>query len=81
MASFWKKLLEEKDISINGYPGREFVMNAQGGIWQDRLYLVQDRIYLVFIFISNDLLSDNKLNNEQKAESKLFFESFQIKTP
>lgn len=45
------KLLEETDISINGYPGRAQKLSLENGdVWRQRAYLVENRIYQIFVF-------------------------------
>ena len=71
-------LLEESDISIDKFPGREFSISSQKGIWKDRLYLAGDRIYLVFTLTKKEFLDDPKLAQDQTELSKAFFESFKL---
>lgn len=46
------KLDSEKKITIDKYPGRDFLVVIKGGVVRERAYLVKDRLYQV-IFVSS----------------------------
>lgn len=66
------KLLSEKEISLNGFPGREFTVDFQSGmaIITARCYLVKNRMYIV------QVITETK--KAPNAAMKRFFESFKI---
>lgn len=49
------KLLSQRNISLNGYPGREFeFVNPVGLITKNRMYLVNGRLYQVIVVTKQD---------------------------
>ena len=51
-------LTNEEIISINGYPGREFTVSFREGIFRTRLYLVNNRLYNIFVRIPKNRMKD-----------------------
>lgn len=49
------KLTADSEISLAGYPGREFRTEADGGTQIDRIYLAGNRIYVVTVFVPKSL--------------------------
>jgi hypothetical protein len=74
-------LLEESDISINDFPGREFSISTSKGIWKDRIYLTGDRIYVVYTFTGRELLDNPVLAQNQTELIRSFFNSFKLTMP
>jgi tetratricopeptide (TPR) repeat protein len=74
-------LLEEADISINGYPGRAEKLSMENGdVWRQHAYLVEKRIYQIFVFIPRELLApDNGQFDETRATK--FLTSFKLGHP
>lgn len=66
-------LSNEKDLTINGYPGKEFDINMAGGLMLLRLrsYLVNNRMYI--------LQTACEAGNKGNERSIQFFESFKLK--
>lgn len=65
-------LLSEKDIEIQGYPGKEIQIGYQGGviIINMRQYLVKNRTYILQVMTPKE-----KQGNESATK---FFESFKL---
>jgi len=51
------KLDWEKKITIDGHPGRDFAVTAEGLSVRDRIYLVNDRLYQVMLVGSKDFIT------------------------
>jgi hypothetical protein len=70
------KLLEEKKITINGYPGREIKVSAQGengeNIVYARVYLVKNRLYQALVVFPKKIL--------RQADVTKFLTSFRLTT-
>ena len=58
------KLVGESEISVSGHPGREFTVRTERGTQIDRIYLSENRVYVVGVFVSDRL--DCKLGSAIK---------------
>ena len=48
------KLLKERDISLEGYPGKEIEYEGDGAeedIYKSRMYLVKQRLYVILVIV------------------------------
>ena len=69
------KLLSQRDVRLQGYPGKEFTYEAKGSIVKHRLYLVNRRLYQI-------IAGTNK--NQQQSLSRSttgFLNSFKLRSP
>ena len=64
------KVTSNKPISLDGYPGREVKGDNAGFLYQSRVYLVKQRLYLLIVWLPADQTS-----SENAAK---FFESFKL---
>jgi len=64
------KVVSNKPISLDDYPGREAKGEMGGSLYQSRVYLVKQRLYLLIVWLPAD-----KAGSESAAR---FFESFKI---
>ena len=64
------KVVSNKPISLDEYPGREVKGEMGGFLNQSRVYLVKQRLYLLIVWLPAD-----KAGSENAAK---FFESFKI---
>jgi hypothetical protein len=64
------KLLSNKDISLDRFPGREVRIEKGKMIWTLRAYVVRERLY--------QLMTTEPKSKEQSPETIKFFESFKL---
>jgi hypothetical protein len=62
------KLLVDKDISLDGFPGRQIRVEKGKKVWTLRAYVVKTRMY--------QLMTTEQKGKEQSAEAEKFFQSF-----
>ncbi len=71
-------LIQESELTINRYPGIEFSIATEKGLWQDHLYVTEKKVYLVIAFTAKELLNNSKKAAAQRKVSKAFFDSFAL---
>ncbi len=69
-------LVQESELTINGFPGIEFSIATEKGLWQDHLYLTDHKLYVVITFTAKELLNNSKKAAAQRKVAKAFFDSF-----
>jgi hypothetical protein len=67
------ELLDEKELTLSGYPGREFKVKVEdeGIVVRARIYLVNERLYVI------QALSKERLASSEDIDK--FLDSFQLK--
>ena len=74
-------LLEEADISINGYPGRSEKLSLENGdVYRQHSYLVGKRIYQIFVITPKELLAPDSGRFDEIRATK-FLTSFKLAHP
>jgi hypothetical protein len=74
------QLINQSDVTLSGFNGRELRVEVVDGFWVDRFYLVGSRIYFVSAFVAK-LRPDTKVITEpQNALIRKYFDSFRFKT-
>jgi hypothetical protein len=69
------KLVSQRDVRLQRYPGKEFTYEAKGSIVKHRLYLVNRRMYQLIVVMDK---------NQQQSLSRSttgFFNSFKLRSP
>jgi hypothetical protein len=67
------KLTDEREISLDGYPGRQFVLRVPfQGQYVTRLYIVDTRLYM--------LLAGGSWIKPDKGDAQKFFDSFALES-
>ena len=64
-------LVSEKTITHKSYPGREFQVSTQGELYMSRIFLINNRLYLMFVVAPVGQLTDAEVNR--------FLTSFDLK--
>jgi hypothetical protein len=67
------KLLSDKDISLEGFPGREVRIEKDKKIWILHAYIVKGRMY--------QLMTTEPKAKEQSPDTVKFFDSFKLLAP
>jgi hypothetical protein len=67
------KLLSDKDISLEGFPGREVRIEKDKKIWTLHAYIVKGRMY--------QLMTTEPKAKEQSPDARKFFDSFKFLAP
>ena len=67
------KLLSDKDISVEGYPGREVRIEKDKKVWTLHAYVVKGRMY--------QLMTTEPKAKEQSPDTAKFFDSFKLLAP
>ena len=75
------KLIEETEISINGYLGRAAKLSMENGdVWRQHAYLVEKRIYQIFVLTPKELLAPDGGQFDEIRATK-FLTSFKLGHP
>jgi hypothetical protein len=68
------QLVSDVEVTLNGYPGREFsaavTQNGQEFVLRQRVYMVGNRLYQVLVLVPK--------GEEDSPEVEAFFQSFQL---
>lgn len=67
------KLLSDKDISLDGFPGREVRIEKEKKLWTLHAYVVKGRMY--------QLMTTEPKAKEQSPDAARFFDSFKLLAP
>ncbi len=78
IASEKGKLLEEKNISLDGHPGREIVAETPEGILKTRVYVVRQRLYQIILFTPSSQMRSKESGQLDQSMTHKFFESFRL---
>ncbi|HJU55847.1 MAG TPA: hypothetical protein VJ715_14785 [Pyrinomonadaceae bacterium] len=81
------KLLSEKDIVLDGYPGRELILHGEGVVYRMRSYYVKTRHYQVMLitpvnvtFKTGQPSADSKDRTDlYETISRKYMDSFKLK--
>lgn len=74
------KLLDDRVVSLDGYPGREFSIAAGigGGVFIDRVYLVKTRLYTLSVLDTSADTGSSESKPWQKKDTRTFLDSFRL---
>ena len=75
------KLINQLDLTLSGFSGREVRIEVLGGFWIDRVYLVGMRVYFVSAFVAKNRPEAKEITDTQNALIKKYFDSFKLKIP
>jgi hypothetical protein len=64
------KLLSDKDISLESFPGREVRIEKDKKVWTLRAYIVKGRMY--------QLMTTEPKAKEKSLDTEKFFDSFRL---
>lgn len=71
-------LIEEKEISLSGHPGRYIkVRVGEGGITRSRLYVVGKRVYTLIFIVDEDGASATAVRSHEDISAR-FLDSFKL---
>jgi len=74
------QLLNQADVALGGFSGREVRIEVVDGFWVDRFYLVGRRIYFVSAFVAKIRADTKEITEQQNALIRKYFDSFKLKT-
>jgi len=74
------QLINQTDVALSGFSGREVRIEVVDGFWVDRFYLVGRRIYFVSAFVSKIRRDTKEITEPQNALIRKYFDSFKVKT-
>ena len=78
------KLISEKDVAVDGYAGKEFVIDSGSTYRISRVFVVRERIYEIYVDVVNwDILTKDLPNvgTAFEKETARFFASFRLTQP
>jgi len=74
------QLINQTDVALSGFSGREVRIEVVDGFWVDRFYLVGRRIYFVSAFVSKVRTSTKEITGSQNGLIRKYFDSFKLTT-
>jgi hypothetical protein len=80
LAKIAGQLINQTDVALSGFSGREVRIEVVDGFWVDRFYLVGSRIYFVSAFVAKIRADTKEITERQNALIRKYFDSFKLKT-
>ncbi|MEW6207271.1 MAG: hypothetical protein AB1631_02825 [Acidobacteriota bacterium] len=78
IASEKGRLLSEKNISLNGYTGREMVVELSEGILKTRMYVTRQRLYQIIVVMPKPRASTGEKIRFEESIADKFLDSFKL---